>query len=565
MTEQIIEPPSSSHYPLPLPRLATDDPDRVALTWRGAPVTRAELARSADDVAHRLRALGVGQGDRVAALLPDEPEFAVLVHGLARLGAVLVPLGIRWTAQELEWPIENTDPQVIVHAPGFQDRLPVESAALRIVARPGSLLSSEPVLGEPVNGDPVMGVNSDISGSKRAGVHLSEADLLAYVPLDAAQAIIHTSGTTGRPKGAVLTWENQVWSAMGSALRLGVRADDRWLAPLPLHHVGGLAILLRSAFYGTAAALPGRIDATGLSEALEREPISIVSLVPTQLARLLDVRGDRPAPKGLRVVLIGGGPASDGLLRRAHSLGYPLAPTYGLSEAASQVATCAPGWSPEGGERERQVPEGGEPVGPVPEGGERERQLPEGGEQVGALGPAAPPLSVCEVRVTDGAGHVLEAGEAGGIEVRGPIVMPGYWRDMEATRSAIVDGWLRTGDLGLLDSEGRLVVLGRRADLIVTGGENVYPAEVESVLEAHPDVAACCVVGIADEVWGEAVVAVIEGAGGRAPEAGDLERFARTRLAGYKAPRRFVMVAGLPRTANGKVRRGEVRRRLEEE
>lgn len=510
----------------------------------------------------------------MAALLPDEPEFAVLVHGLARLGAVLVPLSVRWTAEELRWPIENTLPKVIVHAPDFGERLPARCEARRVVARTGSLVGggsvlggsevSESEMGEPNLGESVLDSELLNSGPDQldavpldAGLPDSGSDLLDAVPLDAAQAIIHTSGTTGRPKGAVLTWENQVWSALGSALRLGVHADDRWLAPLPLHHVGGLAILLRSAFYGTVAALPGRIDAAGLSEALERESITIVSLVPTQLARLLDARGDRPATAALRAVLLGGGPASGELLRRAHSLGYPLAPTYGLSEAASQVATCAPGWTPDGDKE-----------------------------------PAAPPLAVCEVRVTDaarptlvkgagpvseggdaqamgdvpdpdGRGHVLGAGEVGAIEVRGPIVMPGYWRDMEATRRAIVEGWLRTGDLGRLDAEGRLVVLGRRDDLIVSGGENIYPAEVEGVLETHPDVAACCVVGVTDAEWGEVVVAVIESAVDRHPDLDALRKFARDRLAGYKMPRRWVVIPELPRTASGKVRRGEVRRMVD--
>ena len=513
-----IEAPSSRHYPLPLPRLAAAEPDRLALSWQGESISRGALSAAADDAAGRLAGIGVGAGDRVASLLPDIPEVAALVHGLARIGAVHVPLGARSTAEELKWPIENTEPRVIICDPDLGDRLTSLGSVRQVSVRSGSLIAS--ASGNAPRPMPILDLDPPAA----------DVELLDVVPLDAAQAIIHTSGTTGRPKGAVLTWENQVWSAMGSGLRLGVQADDLWLAPLPLHHVGGLAILLRSALYGTAAALPGRIDAHGLAEAFEREPITMVSLVPTQLARLLDVRGAAPAPESLRVVLVGGGPASPALLERANALGYPIVPTYGLSEAASQVATCAPGWSPVAGEP-----------------------------------PAAPPLPSCELQVVGEDGRVLEAGEVGGIEVKGPIVMPGYWRDQLATQRAIHDGWLRTGDLGSLDVEGRLVMRSRRDDLIVTGGENVYPAEVEGVLDGHSDVAASCVLGVPDAEWGQIVVAVIEPVGQVDPDLASLEAFVRQRLAGYKVPRRFVIIDEMKRTASGKVRRGVVRQFLEKE
>lgn len=558
-----MDAPRGPEHPLPLPALAERDPTAVALTWRGAPITAAILSAAADALALSLRAAGVGRGDRVACLLPDEPEIAALLHGVARLGAVLVPLNPRWTAAELEWPLTHTEPTAIVHAPGLDSLLPARDRARRIVVPPDELLrgpggrAGESARGgragdhsgpgdrdpggatpdarghsghgerpgddgDARSGHPRRSAASDSPGNGPAS---GRSDLLRSADVDSAQAIIHTSGTTGRPKGTVLTWGNQLWSAYGSARRLGVRPDDRWLAPLPLHHVGGLAILLRSALYGTVAALPGRVDAAGLSEALDREPITIVSLVPTQLARLVEVRGDRPPPAGLRAVLLGGGPAAPELLERAHALGYPLCPTYGLSEASSQVATCAPGWSPADG-----------------------------------LPPAAPPLDGCDVRVTDDSGRALAAGVAGAIEVRGPTVTPGYWRDPVATGAAIAGGWLRTGDLGQLDIRGRLIVFARRDDVIVTGGENVHPAEVEGVLESHPDVAAACVVGLPDPEWGVVVTAAIEAVPGRRPEIERLRAFARSRLAGYKVPRRIEIVEALPRTASGKVRRGEVRR-----
>jgi O-succinylbenzoic acid--CoA ligase len=303
--------------------------------------------------------------------------------------------------------------------------------------------------------------------------------------------------------------------------------------------VGGLALLLRSALNGSTAVLPGRFDAAEIARSLEEDGITMVSMVPTMLARLLELRGDRPAPPALRVLLLGGGPIPEPLLERALALGYPVARTYGLSEAASQVATAAPA----------------------------------------DTRPGAPPLPFVELRIADAAGDILASGEAGEIQVRGPMVMAGYWRAPEATATALRGGWLHTGDIGFLDAAGRLHVSGRRADLIVSGGENVYPAEVEAALLRHPAVAECCVLGLPDEVWGQRVVAVVVA---RTPEMGEgeasarsgedpaieassedstaalaanLDAFLRERLAAYKLPRGYTFLSELPRTASGKVRR----------
>ncbi|HEY9448148.1 MAG TPA: o-succinylbenzoate--CoA ligase, partial [Gemmatimonadaceae bacterium] len=338
-------------------------------------------------------------------------------------------------------------------------------------------------------------------------------------------AILYTSGTTGAPKGAVLTWSNFWWSAMGSALNLGIQENDRWLAPLPLFHVGGLSVLTRSAMYGTAAVLHDGFDVERVSAALDDERITLVSLVPTMLHRLLEVRGDRPSPASLRCVLLGGGPAPRALLERCAALGVPVSQTYGLTECCSQVATLAPR------------------------------------DALRKLGSAGRPLYPNELRVVDDAGGDPLPGEGGEILVRGPIVTAGYWNRPDATERAFMDGWFRTGDFGTLDHEGYLYVLDRRDDLIVTGGENVYPAEVEGVLLAHPCVAEAAVIGESDAEWGQRVVAVVRLAEGADPEAADqLQAHCRASLAAYKVPREVrVSEVPLPRTASGKVRRHSLR------
>jgi O-succinylbenzoic acid--CoA ligase len=250
------------------------------------------------------------------------------------------------------------------------------------------------------------------------------------------------------------------------------------------------------------------------------------------LERVLAVRGDRPAPASLSLVLLGGGPASADLIRRAISLGYPVAPTYGLTEAASQVATRPPRPGV--------------------------RALTE--EETAAADPAArlQPLPGVELRIVDARGRPCAVGEEGEIRVRGPIVMAGYLDDPAATERALDAGWLATGDIGRLAEDGTLRVLDRRADLIVSGGENVYPAEIESLLESHPDVAEAGVVGVPDERFGARPVALVVPRANAPVACEALEALCRAKLAGYKQPRAILAVDSLPRTATGKLRRRDL-------
>lgn len=481
----------SSLLPLPLPRLAASAPDRLAVRFAGTDTDYRNLSARADDLARRLTGLEVGAGDRIAVQLANSVDHVALIHAIARLQAVLVALHPRLTPSETAWQVARSRPRVVViDGPGI--------AAEEDAPRTMTLAELEAIPPQPVK-------------------------LADRVALASPQAIVFTSGTTGRPKGVVLTWGNQLAAASASALRIGALPDDRWLAPLPLCHVGGLAVVLRCALAGAAILLHDRFDAAAVDLALDDEGATVASLVPTMLARVIEARGERPAPAALRAVLLGGGPASPDLLRRARALGFPLAPTYGLTEAASQVATAFPGDFDD------------------------ER-------------PAAPPLPLVDVRVVGDDGRAVPVGAEGEVLVRGLSVMAGYWDEPEVTARALRGGWLHTGDVGSLDAAGRLSIAARRDDLIVTGGENVYPAEVERALEAHPDVLAACVVGIPDPTWGQRVAAVVELRAGSTATAPELEAHVRRSLAGFKVPRRWQVMGegGLPRTASGKVRRGDV-------
>jgi O-succinylbenzoic acid--CoA ligase len=383
-----------------------------------------------------------------------------------RLGAVLVPINTRLTEPEVSW--QTADANL---------KLTLEDSDLVALA------SAEPGARPP---------------------------LAREFAMAAWHSILYTSGTTGRPKGAILTYGNQWWSATASALNLGLLPNDVWLVCLPLFHIGGLSILLRSAICGLTALVQPRFDAAEANRTIDEQSVSIVSVVSTMLDRMLALRDGRPYPPTLRCVLLGGGPAPLPLLERAAALGVPVVQTYGLTETASQLTTLAPE------------------------------------DALRKLGSAGKPLMGSQIRI----------GADDEILARGPSVSPGYLHGASRVDS---DGWLHTGDLGRLDADGYLYVLDRRDDLIVSGGENVYPAEVEAALLAHPAVAEAGVVGLPHPEWGRCVAAYVVLAQGRRASAEELVAFCRERLAGYKVPRNITFRASLPRNASGKLLRRALR------
>lgn len=483
-------------------------PDRIALIAEERSWTFAALDAEVTSTAQKLATLGVVAGDRIATLLHNGFVAAILPHAALRLGATLVPLNARLSEAEIAWQLSDAAPRLlIVEKRTFQGGAKVreENPSLTVarIDADGASLPGIPSLAE-VNG----------------------RDVSLRLEHDAATvlAVIYTSGTTGRPKGAMLTVSNFWWSALGSALNLDNREDDRWLVCLPLFHVGGLSILMRSVIYGIAAVVQDGFDADAVNSAIDNDEVTLVSVVAVMLQRILDARSGRPFPPTLRCVLLGGGPAPKPLLDRCASIGTPVIQTYGLTESCSQVVTLAPE------------------------------------DTLRKLGSAGKPLYPNELRIVSTDGSGAQAEEPGEILVRGPVVMAGYFGNPEATATAITDGWLHTGDIGRVDAEGYLYVLDRRDDLIVTGGENVYPAEVEAVLLSHPAIVEAAVIGVEDQVWGQRVVAVARLANDSDIDADELKEFCRAKLAGYKVPREFrFVVEPLPRTASGKLRRSELR------
>jgi O-succinylbenzoic acid--CoA ligase len=424
-----------------LTRAARMHPDRAALVTPERTWSYADLHRAARAVGGALLRDGVGPGDRVALQLPS-PQLVVALHGCLLIGAVAVPVDLRLSTGE---------------------RGRRRAGAARV------LEALEALEDLPV-GPP--------------------APERAMDP-DAVATVMFTSGTTAGPKEVTLTVANWLWNAIGSATALGLDPEERWLCPMPLAHVGGLSIQLRCAVYGATVVLHERFDASRALHALmdAGERITLVSLVPTMLARLLDA-GLREPPT-LRRALLGGGPIAPTLLARAREAGVDVAPSFGMTETCSQIAT----------------------------------------DGFAALGAE---LSLA------GDGELL---------VRGPSVSAGALSD---------DGWLHTGDLAAFDAAGRLEIRGRRAETIISGGENVAPAEVEAVLAAHPAVADAAVLGRADEEWGERVVALIVARDGAAVSPEELRKHCAASLAAFKVPKAFELVDSVPRGPTGKLLRREL-------
>jgi o-succinylbenzoate---CoA ligase len=435
-----------------LAQRAQTSPDRTALVADGARVSFAELEAEATWVARRLAAQGVRRGATVALTMPAGREMVVLIHALTKLGAVLLPLNPRLTDAERAQVLKAERPAVEL-------------------TDAGELTQSE-----------------------------ADMPLLGEYDMDDVQCRILTGGSSGEPRAVGLTYGNHLWSAVGSAFNIGVQPDDCWLCCLPLAHIGGLSIVMRSVIYGTAVGLHDGFDVDRVAETMERGEASVASFVPTMLLRLLEAKADLSRP---RAILIGGGPVPEAALEEAVGRGASVVQTYGLTEACSQVTTLGPS--------------------------DAKRKL----------GSAGRPLLTTHLRIKDGE-----------ILVQGPTVAPGC---------ADADGWLHTGDLGRIDEEGFLYVEDRIDDLIVTGGENVVPAEVEKVLLRHPQVADAAVVGREDPEWQQAVTAVVVLSEDAELQTEELRRHCAEVLAGYKVPKRIEIASALPRTPSGKLLRRALR------
>jgi len=511
----------------PLGMRAATTPNRTALVdATGEPGesrvwSYRALDAAADAVAHRLEehlpapagSTGASGPRRIGVAVSPRVAFVTTLYAALRLGWTVAPLDPAATAAESSERVDRLEPALLVCERGSEEQC--NATGYPVVS-----------VDEPADTDvPSLSVASDSVPTDDRTPGDGERGQRGRTASHGDAVVMFTSGTTGQPTGVRLTLRNLLASAVGSAFRLGVTPSDRWLGCLPVHHMGGLAPVFRSVWYGTTLVLQGSFDTDRTAELLRSRSVTGVSLVPTQLTRLLDAGWSPPA--SLRAVLLGGAPAGEELLSRALEAGVPVCPTYGLTEAASQVATASPGTA---------------------------REHP---ESVGQ------PLAWTEVTLVEGG----EPGERGEVVLDGPTITPGYL-DASATEAAFGPWGLHTGDLAARDADGRLRILGRLDDVINTGGELVAPSEVVPALESHPAVAEAAVVGVEDPEWGERVAAlVVPEQGEPAPDTEELREHAGERLSAYKLPKTVAAAPQLPRTASGTVDReavaAEIRRQRE--
>jgi malonyl-CoA/methylmalonyl-CoA synthetase len=497
-------------------------PDKVALEFIDPPlqrVTYAELDELVNRTAGYLQSLGLQPGDRVALQLSKSMEFILLHLATARLGAITLPLNLAYPPDELKYFLEDSGARIFFALETSREKIQ-------------TILPELPNLQECIFLDPTkphqfqsLITNYQVPSGLDTGF---ATDAQPYSTTDSATAIIiYTSGTTGRPKGAEISHGNLTSNLRSLHRAWGWSAEDILLHVLPIFHVHGLFVALHGALHAGATTLLMReFDARRTLQLLSNGQCTVFMAVPTIHQRLLDVPDAHQFDlSSVRLITSGSDRLPDEVFTGfEQTFGYTLLERYGMSETGMNCS------NPLNGQRR--------------------------------LGSVGLPLTDVEVRVVNPENdQPLPDGEIGEVQLRGPNIFKGYWKQPQKTAESFsADGWFRTGDLGFREPDGYLTLCGRSKDLIISGGLNIYPPEVERVLAEHPSVAACAVIGCRDREWGERVTAVVVLNRGESVSSGDLIAFCRERLAPYKSPKTIVFREDLPRNAMGKTQKAELRK-----
>ncbi|GLC88133.1 o-succinylbenzoate--CoA ligase [Lysinibacillus piscis] len=461
-------------------------PTRQALVFHEQSWTFEQLKEQSLQRAHQLTTLGVQQGSRVAIMGPSTPYFVMMLYACMHLQCEIVLLNRRLTKEELAYQLADSEAVMVLVADEDQEKLPPHVQQYTF---------------------------STIANSAEMAVDIAQEWSIQHTI-----SIMYTSGTTGFPKGVRQTVGNHQASATASVLNIGLQTEDAWLCAVPLFHISGLSIIVRSLLYGNAIYLYDQFDVETITQHIIDGDVTHMSVVAVTLERILHTleQQNAQASPRFKVMLAGGGPVPVDYLQRAYQRKLAVVQTYGMTETASQTATL------------------------TSEDGLRK------------IGSAGKPLFFNQLRINEPNGH----GE-GEICIRGPHVTPGYI-GRYADKSTTVNGWLHTGDIGYIDAEGYLFVLDRRADLIISGGENIYPAEIENVLLTHPAVQEAGVCGQEDERWGQVPIAFVVLKETITTE--QLQVFCQQKLARYKVPKEIIMVDELPRNGANKLLRRQLKK-----
>lgn len=459
--------------------------------------------------AHLRDRFAVQPGQRVAVLATNEIEFLPLFFATQRLGAILVPINFRLTGREVAHVLEDSSPELLISQGQF-DRTLDEIGAPLVPAKRWSFDTAECL-------------HAFCEGERRS----FSPDLLGQsdwtVPfagqVDSACMLIYTSGTTGAPKGAIVSNKMLHWNSLNTQLRLDITTRDVTIGFAPFFHTGGWNVLLTPFLHhGASTVLMRKFDAAKILELFEKERVTLFFGVPT----MLDMMSREPIfktvdLKSVRYAIVGGEPMPIDLIHTWENKGVPIRQGYGLTEFGPNVFSLS----------------------------EKDSL-----RKIGSIGI---PNFYIEARVVDDDGREVPAGEIGELVLKGPACTPGYWKNPKATAETIRDGWLHTGDLVRRDEDGYFFVAGRKKDMYKSGGENVYPVEVERFLSTHPAIREVAVIGVPDAKWGEVGKAYVSLHKGASLTAEDLIRFCDGKLARYKTPRQVAFVDDLPKSDSGKI------------
>ncbi|HEU4963200.1 MAG TPA: long-chain fatty acid--CoA ligase [Bacilli bacterium] len=488
-------------------------PDKAAVVdvRSGLRLTYAELDRRASRLAGALQRSGVEQGDRVALLAPNSVSHLELLFACGKVGALFVPLNMRFSQAELLYVLEDCQPRMLVFDEGFArqaQELATRYAAARLLA--------------PAEYEEIV---TQGDSSYRA----------AALDMEDPWAIIYTGGTTGKSKGAILSHRAITWNSINTIVSWGLTESEVTPVYLPMFHTGGLNALVMPVLHaGGTVVIPHEVNPQAIVDVLERECCTIALFVPTVYHLLIHSEEFADAAfSTMHTFLSGGAPCPHTIYQAFHAKGIQFKEGYGLTEAGPNNFYIHPD---------------------------------EARVKVGSVGKA---MFHNEIRLVDDRGHDVPNGETGELWIRGPHVFSGYWNKPELTADAFAaDGWLKTGDLCRRDQDGYHYIAGRKKDMIISGGENVYPLEIEHLLAMHPQVSEVAVVGLPHEKWGEVVTAVIVPQE-TAPTAGrpalieELKAYCRKTLAGYKVPKQFLFRSDLPTTSVGKIDKKALVQQLE--
>src|SRR5690625_4636251 len=463
-------------------KLALEIDEEISLTFK-------ELYNKSKQIAQKLNNLNINPKDRIAILSTNSLDMLMTIHALSYLDAIVVLLNTRLTSSELNYQIKNSEATLLITTEELCQEKKLETNKVKTFTEIKELKQN---VDKPLN---------------------------ESVNLNDIWTIMYTSGTTGLPKAVGHTYGNHWWSAISSGLNLGIHADDNWLSPFPMYHVGGLSVFIKSIIYGMSVYLLPHYNKERLSNVLHEKEITIASLVTLMLADYLDSLEGQTSPAKLRAILLGGGSVPETLLNKAKDKKIPLFQSYGMTETSSQIATLSPT------------------------------------DNIRKLGSAGKPLMPAEVKVN------AKTNEIGEVLVKGPMVISNYFNNEEATAESFKEGWLKTGDLGHLDEENFLYIVDRRSDLIISGGENIYPTEIQNTLLNHDNIKEVAVVKKTDDKFGYVPAAFIVLKNKNYKP--DFSSYLKDSLAKYKQPKEYIFIDELPRTASNKVKRFELEKRLQ--